>query len=90
MRALPGGNALVVAIRAAGLGYPTALMARLSSDHFGQSLRRYAAERGVDVSAAPEADEPTMIAVSGPDGSAADGYPGQPVLPRDGELAVEF
>ena len=76
LRALPGGNALVVATQAAGLGHPTALMARLSGDHFGQSLRRYAAERGVDVSAAPEADEPTMIAVSGPDGSAADGYPG--------------
>jgi fructokinase len=66
LRAQPGGNALVVAVRSAGLGYPTALMARLSSDYFGQSLRRYATERGVDVSAAPEADEPTMIAVSGP------------------------
>ncbi|HET7018251.1 MAG TPA: PfkB family carbohydrate kinase [Streptosporangiaceae bacterium] len=66
LRAQPGGNALVVAVRAASLGYPTALMTRFSSDHFGQSLRRYAAERGVDVTAAPEADEPTMIAVSGP------------------------
>ena len=76
LRALPGGNALVVATQAAGLGHPTALMARLSGDHFGQSLRRYAAERGVDVSAAPEAAQPTMIAVCGPDGSAADGFPG--------------
>jgi fructokinase len=67
LQARPGGKALVVAVRAAGLGHPTALMARLSGDHFGQSLRRYAADRGVDVSAAPEADEPTMIAVSAPD-----------------------
>src|SRR6185437_8710551 len=79
LRALPGGNGLVVATRAASLGYPTALMARLSADHFGQSLRRYAAERGVDVSTAPEADEPTMIAVSAPDAGdprTAAGAPG--------------
>jgi fructokinase len=65
LRALPGGNALATAVRAARLGYPTTLMARLSGDEFGQILRSYAARNGVDVSAAPDADEPTMIAVSG-------------------------
>src|SRR5579871_3568685 len=56
LRALPGGSALV---------------AGLSGDHFGRSLRRHAADHRVDISAAPEADEPTMIAVSGPGASGA-------------------
>ena len=51
-------------MRAARLGYPTALMARLSRDPFGQILRRHATRNGVDLSASPEADEPTMIAVT--------------------------
>jgi fructokinase len=66
LRALPGGSALLTAVRTARLGYPTALMARLSADDFGQCLRSFAARNGVDVSVAPEADEPTMITVSGP------------------------
>jgi fructokinase len=64
MQALPGGTALSTALHAARLGYPTALMARLSSDPLGQMLRRHAAMHGLDLSASPEADEPTMIAVA--------------------------
>jgi fructokinase len=64
LRALPGGSAFATAVRAARLGYPTALMARLSRDPFGQILRRHASRHGVDLSASPEADEPTMIAVT--------------------------
>ena len=64
LRALPGGSAFSTAVRAARLGYPTALMARLSRDPLGQILRTHAARCGVDLSAAPEADEPTMIAVA--------------------------
>lgn len=63
VRALPGGSGLNIAIAAARLGYPAALMARLSGDAFGQLLRRHAARNGVDLSAAPDADEPTTIAV---------------------------
>jgi fructokinase len=63
MHASPGGGAFTTAIRAAQFGYPTALMARLSRDSLGQFLRLHAASNGVDVNAAPEADEPTMIAV---------------------------
>jgi fructokinase len=71
MQASPDGSALTTAVQAARLGYPTALMARLSRDSLGQFLRMHAAGNGVDVSASPEADEPTMITVvatdAGPD-----------------------
>jgi fructokinase len=63
MQASPGGTAFTTAISAARLGYPTALMARLSRDSLGQFLRMHAAINGLDISASPEADEPTMIAV---------------------------
>jgi fructokinase len=64
LRARPGGTGFDTAVSAARLGYPTALMARLSRDPFGQILRGHAALGGVDLSASPEADEPTMIAVT--------------------------
>jgi fructokinase len=69
LQALPGGTAFSTALLAARLGYPTALMARLSNDPLGQMLRRHAAMHGLDLSASPDADEPTMIAVAsaGPD-----------------------
>jgi fructokinase len=63
MQTTPGGSAFTTAMWAARFGYPTALMARLSHDSLGQYLRMQAAGNGVDVSASPEADEPTMIAV---------------------------
>jgi fructokinase len=66
VRALPGGRPLRVAVAAARLGYPVALMARLSRDRFGQVLRRHAARHGVDLSAAPDADEPATVAAAGP------------------------
>jgi fructokinase len=64
LRALPGGSALNVAVAAARLGCPAALIARLSRDPFGQLLRRHAASNGVDLSGAPDADEPTTIALA--------------------------
>jgi fructokinase len=63
VRALPGGSAFNIALGAARQGFPTALMARFSRDGFGQILRRFAVRSGVDLSAAPEADEPTAIAL---------------------------
>jgi fructokinase len=65
-RALPGGGPLNVAVGAARLGHPTALMARLSSDYFGQLLRRHVTRNGVDLRAAAEAEEPTTLAVATP------------------------
>lgn len=73
MRAIPGAGPLSVAIGAARLGHPTALMARLSSDRFGQILRRHAARNGVDLGAAAEAEEPATLAVAGPASSTAPG-----------------
>ena len=70
LQASPGGSAFTTAICAARLGYPTALMARLSRDSLGQFLRIHAANDGLDVSASPEADEPTMIAVVSADAGA--------------------
>lgn len=70
MQASPGGSALTTAVQTARLGYPTALMARLSRDSLGQFLRMHASANGLDVSASPEADEPTMIAVAGADPGA--------------------
>jgi fructokinase len=64
VQAAPGGSALNIAVGAARLGYPAALMARISRDPFGELLRRYALRNGVDLSAAPDADEPTAIAVA--------------------------
>jgi fructokinase len=68
---LPGGSPLNVAIGAARLGCPTSLMARLSSDPFGQFLRRYAGRSGVDLDASPDADEPTTLGIAavGPAGA---------------------
>jgi fructokinase len=70
MQPTPGGSAFTTAIHAARLGYPTALMARLSRDSLGQFLRMHAARNGLDVSASPEADEPTMVAVLSSDADA--------------------
>jgi fructokinase len=66
MRAIPGAGPLCVAVGAARLGHPTALMARLSGDCFGQILRRHAARNGVDLGAAADADEPATLAVTAP------------------------
>jgi fructokinase len=75
LRALPGGSALNIAVGAARLGCPAALVARLSRDRFGQLLRRHAIRNGVDLSGAPDADEPTAIAVVPAAGIGRDARP---------------
>ena len=67
LRALPGRGALTIAVSAARLGYPVALMTHLSRDALGRLLRRYAARNGVDVSGSPETDESTAILVGSAD-----------------------
>jgi len=70
LRALPGGSPLNVAVGVARLGHPAALMARLSSDYFGQLLRRHVTRNGVDLRPAAEAEEPTTLAVATPGAGA--------------------
>jgi fructokinase len=66
LRVIPGLGPVSVAVGAARLGHPTALMARLSSDWFGQFLRHHATCNGVDLDEAPEADEPATITIALP------------------------
>jgi fructokinase len=68
LRAVPAGSGLNVAVSAARLGYPVTLMTHLSRDPFGDMLRRYALQNGVDLSGATEGDEPTAIAIEPADG----------------------
>jgi fructokinase len=68
LRAAPAGSGLNVAVSAARLGYPVTLMTYLSRDPFGDMLRRYAEQNGVDLSGATEGDEPTAIAIEPADG----------------------
>lgn len=59
----PGGGPLNVAVGAARLGLPTALLARIATDGFGPIVRRHATDNGVDVSACPPATEQATLAV---------------------------
>jgi fructokinase len=63
-RASLGGSPFNVAVGLARLGNPTALMARLSDDGFGQMLRAAAQSEGIDLSAAPRAPEHTTLAIA--------------------------
>ena len=58
-----GGSPLNVAVGLARLDRPTALMARLGADAFGRQLHGYAADNGIDMSAAVNAEQPTTLAV---------------------------
>lgn len=57
------GSPLNVAVGLARLGQPTQLLARFSRDTFGRRLRRFAADNGVGLAAAVDADEPSSLAV---------------------------
>jgi fructokinase len=58
----PGGSPANVALALARLGVPAALLARLSTDHFGQMLRNHLAGSGVDLSIAIPTAAPTPVA----------------------------
>ena len=58
-----GGSPLNVATGLARLEQATAFLGRFSRDGFGRILRSYAERAGVDLVAAPDADEPSTIAV---------------------------
>ncbi len=61
--ARPGGSPLNVAVGAARLGVPTALLTRFGSGHFGSVLREHASESEVDLSLSINAREPATLAV---------------------------
>ncbi|MFC4501438.1 MULTISPECIES: PfkB family carbohydrate kinase [Streptomyces] len=70
---LPGGSRLNVAAGLGRLGVPTALLARLSDDHFGDLLRAHLTASGTRLThVLPTSDPTTLAAVHlREDGSAA-------------------
>ncbi|MGW0586129.1 PfkB family carbohydrate kinase [Streptomyces sp. NPDC002920] len=70
---LPGGSCLNVAAGLGRLGVPTALLARLSDDHFGDLLRAHLTASGTRLThVLPTSDPTTLAAVHlREDGSAA-------------------
>lgn len=73
-QARPGGSPFNVAIGLARLGHRTTLMARLAGDALGGLLRGHAAAAGIDLSRAPDAAEPTTLAIVGLDRDARASY----------------
>ncbi|MER5435964.1 carbohydrate kinase [Streptomyces sp. NPDC002588] len=72
-RPLPGGSCLNVAAGLGRLGVPTALLARISDDHFGDLLRAHLTASGTRLThVLPTSDPTTLAAVRlRDDGSAA-------------------
>jgi fructokinase len=70
--ARPGGSSANTAVALARLGTPVAMLARLSSDRFGELLRAHLAANGVDLSVAVAVSEPSSLAIAtvGGDGAA--------------------
>jgi fructokinase len=73
-RAAPGGSPANVAVTIARLRHPVSMLARLSSDAFGQRLRTHLAASGVDLTPAVKASEPTSLAVATLDASGSAAY----------------
>ncbi|WP_436232749.1 carbohydrate kinase family protein [Actinacidiphila alni] len=73
LRMQSGGGPANTAVGLARLGTPTRLLARLSGDLFGRTIRAHLLGSGVDLSGAVAAAEPSTLAVAdiGPDGQAA-------------------
>ncbi|WP_327313181.1 carbohydrate kinase family protein [Streptomyces sp. NBC_01235] len=58
----PGGSCLNVAVGLGRLGVPTALLARLSDDHFGDLLRAHLAASGTRLTHVLPTSDPTTLA----------------------------
>jgi fructokinase len=68
----PGGSSLNVAVGLGRLGVPTAFLARVSTDHFGDLLRQHLADSGVlTTHLLPTSDLTTLAAVHLVDGQAS-------------------
>jgi fructokinase len=73
-QAVPGGSPYNVAVGLARLGHRASLMARLGDTAFGRILRDHAQAEGIDLRAAPQAAEPSTLAVVSLDASARASY----------------
>lgn len=73
-QAHPGGSPVNVAVGAARLGIPTALLARLSTGHFGDLLRTHLTDAGVDLRLSISVAEPMTLAVVSLDSPGAADY----------------
>lgn len=62
-RAQPGGSPANVAVGLARLGVPTAMLARLADDPFGQRLREHLSSNGVDLRFAVFATESSSLTI---------------------------
>ncbi len=60
--ASPGGSPANVAVGLARLDVPTRMIARISGDPFGRTLRAHLADNGVDVGRVVDAVEPSSVA----------------------------
>jgi fructokinase len=79
----PGGSCLNVAVGLGRLGVPTAFLARLSSDAFGQMLRDHLADSGVHPSYFVDTDDlTTLAAVHLRDGQATYSFHAQDAADR--------
>src|SRR5215212_9278479 len=79
----PGGSSLHVAVGLGRLGVPTAFLARLSTDAFGQMLRDHLAASGVQPSYFDDTDDlPTLAAVHLRDGQATYSFHAQRAADR--------
>lgn len=63
-RSVPGGAPANTAVALARLGVPSSLLARMSTDRFGQQLRAYVGSRGVSTRDIVVSDEPTTLAIA--------------------------
>ncbi len=61
--ALPGGSPANVAVGLARLGVPTRMLARVSGDPFGRTLRAHLEVNGVDTASVVRAAEPSSLAI---------------------------
>jgi fructokinase len=73
-QAVPGGSPYNVAVGLARLGHHATLMARLADTALGRILRDHARAEGIDLHAAPQAAEPSTLAVVALDASARASY----------------
>jgi fructokinase len=70
----PGGGPCNTAVALGRLEVPVAFLGRLSSDPFGQRLRRHLVDNGVDPRYIVDASEPTTLALVGMSGSGQATY----------------
>ena len=85
-RAVPGGGPFNVARTIARLGEPCAYLGSLSTDGFGQQLRKNLVESHVDDSSAPSTNSPTTLALAWLDEAGAASY----LFYVDGTSAAEL